>query len=84
MLNHLNPQMREVLEPLPVGKPSRPLVSMDGIVVLMICKREERNIAIQTPSQIADHLMNERVEQTSRQLNRDLQRRAIIDMRSKT
>lgn len=84
MLNHLNPQMREILEPLPVGKPSRPLVSMDGILVLMVCSREERNIATQTPSQIADHLLNERVEQTSRQLNRDLQRRAIIDMRSKT
>ena len=84
MLNHLNPQMREVLEPLPPGKPSHPLVSVDGILVLMICSREERNIAIQTPSQIADHLLSERVEQTSRQLNRDLQRRAIIDMRSKT
>ncbi|MGY6768722.1 peptidylprolyl isomerase [Komagataeibacter sp. NFXK3] len=84
MLNHLNPQMREVLEPLPPGKPSHPLVSVDGILVLMVCSREERNIAIQTPSQIADHLLSERVEQTSRQLNRDLQRRAIIDMRSKT
>ncbi|MBV1831779.1 peptidylprolyl isomerase [Komagataeibacter melomenusus] len=84
LLNHLNPQMREVLEPLPPGKPSHPLVSVDGILVLMVCSREERNIAIQTPSQIADHLLSERVEQTSRQLNRDLQRRAIIDMRSKT
>ncbi|KON66369.1 chaperone SurA precursor [Komagataeibacter europaeus] len=84
MLNHLNPQMREILEPLGPGKTSKPLVSSEGILVLMVCTRDERNIAIQTPSQIADHLMNERVEQTSRQLNRDLQRRAIIDMRSKT
>ncbi|AXY22661.1 Chaperone SurA precursor [Komagataeibacter saccharivorans] len=84
LLNRLNPRMREVLEPLPVGQPSQPLVSEDGIAVLMVCKREERNIAIQTPSEIADHLLNERVEQTSRQLNRDLQRRAIIDMRSKS
>lgn len=84
MLNRLNPRMREVIEPLAPGQASHPLVSQDGIVLLMVCTREERNIAIQTPSEIADHLLNERVEQTSRQLNRDLKRRAIIDMRSKS
>ncbi|MBV1834692.1 peptidylprolyl isomerase [Novacetimonas pomaceti] len=83
-VDRMNPQMRAVLDELAVGQPSHPLVSMDGIAVLMVCKREERNVALQTPSEIADQLLNERVEQTSRQLDRDLHRRAVIDMRSKS
>ncbi|MBB2162170.1 peptidylprolyl isomerase [Gluconacetobacter sacchari] len=82
-LERINPQMQQILANLPPNKASRPLVSGDGIAVLMVCSRQQKNFAQQTPSEIADQLMNERVEQTSRQLNRDLRRRAVIDIRSK-
>ncbi|MBB2197536.1 peptidylprolyl isomerase [Gluconacetobacter sp. 1c LMG 22058] len=82
-LERINPQMQQILANLPPGKASHPLVSGDGIAVLMVCARQQKNFAQQTPSEIADQLMNERVEQTSRQLNRDLRRRAVIDIRSK-
>ncbi|GEM15584.1 peptidylprolyl isomerase [Gluconobacter oxydans] len=81
ILERLMPQMKAVLEALPPNKVSRPLVSMDGIALLMVCNRQQKNLAQQSPSEIADQLMNERVEQASRQLQRDLQRRAIIEMR---
>ncbi|MGC5748145.1 peptidylprolyl isomerase [Gluconobacter sp. NFX36] len=81
VLERLAPQMRSVIESLPVNKVSRPLVSMDGIALLMVCDRQQKNLAQQTPGEIADQLMNERVEQASRQLQRDLQRRSIIDIR---
>ncbi|MBS1085563.1 peptidylprolyl isomerase [Gluconobacter sphaericus] len=81
ILERLMPQMKAVLDALPPNKVSRPLVSMDGIALLMICNRQQKNLAQQSPSEIADQLMNERVEQASRQLQRDLQRRAIIEMR---
>ncbi|MBF0858312.1 peptidylprolyl isomerase [Gluconobacter sp. LMG 31484] len=81
VLERLMPQMKAILETLPPNKVSRPLVSMDGIALLMICDRQQKNLAQQSPSEIADQLMNERVEQASRQLQRDLQRRAIIEMR---
>lgn len=81
MLDRLNPQMRQVLSTLPVGQVSRPLVSTDGIAVLMVCQRQDKNVAQQTPSEIADELMNERVEQASRQMTRDLERRSVIQMR---
>ncbi|MBO1359519.1 peptidylprolyl isomerase [Acetobacter sacchari] len=83
-LERLNPQMRQVLSELPIGKTTRPLVSEDGIDLLMICSKQTKNFADQTPSEIADQLLNERVEQTARQLDRDLHRRAVIEMRSKT
>ncbi|MFT8344795.1 peptidylprolyl isomerase [Gluconobacter oxydans] len=81
ILERLMPQMKAVLEALSPNKVSRPLVSMDGIALLMVCNRQQKNLAQQSPSEIADQLMNERVEQASRQLQRDLQRRAIIEMR---
>ncbi|GBR46857.1 peptidylprolyl isomerase [Gluconobacter roseus] len=81
ILERLMPQMKAVLESLPPNRVSRPLVSMDGIALLMVCDRQQKNLAQQSPSEIADQLMNERVEQASRQLQRDLQRRAIIEMR---
>lgn len=82
-LERINPQMQQILADLPPGKASRPLVSTDGIAILMVCARQQKNFAQQSPSEIADQLMNERVEQTSRQMNRDLRRRAVIDIRSK-
>ncbi len=81
-LDRLNPQMRAVIDPLKPGQATKPLVSNDGIAVIMVCSRDTRNLADQTPDEIADQLLNERVEQVSRQVNRDLHRRASIDMRS--
>ncbi len=81
-MDRLNPQMRVVIDPLKPGQASRPLVSTDGIAIIMVCSRETRNLSDQTPDEIADQLLNERVEQVSRQVNRDLHRRASIDMRT--
>ena len=81
-LDRLNPQMAHVLEPLAVNEPSHPLVSGDGIDVIMVCSRAEKNLADLDTGQIADQLLSERVEMISRQLDRDLHRRAVIDMRS--
>jgi peptidyl-prolyl cis-trans isomerase SurA len=81
-LDQVNPQMRAVLDPLKPGQATKPLVSTDGIAVIMVCSRETKNLSDQTPDQISDQLLNERVEQVSRQVNRDLHRRASIDLRS--
>ncbi|GBQ06366.1 MULTISPECIES: peptidylprolyl isomerase [Acetobacter] len=82
-LERMNPQMRGLLESLPLNKVSRPLVSTDGIDLIMVCSKKEKNFADRSPSEIADQLMNERVEQTARQLDSDLHRKAMIDMRIK-
>ena len=81
-LDRLNPQMANVLKPLPDNVASHPLVSTDGIDIIMVCSRSEKNLADHNTEEIADQLLNDRVEQVSRQLNRDLHRKAVIDMRS--
>jgi len=50
--------------------------------VLMICARDQKNLALPDAQAISNRLLNDRVELVSRQLVRDLRRRAVIDQRS--
>jgi peptidyl-prolyl cis-trans isomerase SurA len=76
------PQFRAVLASLPIGQPSQPLVSSDGIALVMVCARDTKNVAQESKDDVRARLLGERVELASRQLQRDLQRRAVIDQRS--
>ena len=76
------PTFQALLTGLPEGKPSQPLVSQDGIVVVAVCSRAQKNLASETVQQTAERLVNERAELVSRQLERDLRRRAVIDTRT--
>ncbi len=76
------PQFREMLSGLSVGRASQPLISQEGIVVMMVCSREQRNVGAISPQEIASTILRDRVEQQSRQLMRDLRRRANISMRN--
>jgi peptidyl-prolyl cis-trans isomerase SurA len=74
--------MRTLLAGLQPEQVSRPLVSTDGIGLVMICSKDQKNVAEGgNKDEIGAQLLNERVELVSRQLVRDLRRRAIIDMR---
>jgi peptidyl-prolyl cis-trans isomerase SurA len=76
------PALRQVLGSLQPGKASQPLIAEDGIAVIMVCSREEKNIGVPSKQELSDKLVAERAELASRQLQRDLQRRAVIDQRS--
>ena len=80
-LEGLNGPMKALLTGMQPDQISRPLISSDGIGLLMVCTREQKNIAEASKDEIGNRLLNERVELVSRQLVRDLRRRAIIDMR---
>jgi peptidyl-prolyl cis-trans isomerase SurA len=81
-LDSINPpELRDLLGSLPVGRPSQPIVTPDGVMVIAVCSRETRNLAEITPEMARDSLLRERVELVSRQVLRDLQRRAQIDIR---
>lgn len=81
-LDAVNPPVfRQLLATIPIDQPSKPLVAPDGIVVMMVCSREKKNLAQETPQQVREQLLLERVENASRQLQHQLQRRAQIDIR---
>ena len=78
-LDTVNPQpFRDLLTRLPVGESSQPLVASDGIAVVITCSKEQKNTAVQTKDDVRRRLVTERVDMASRQLMRDLRRKAMI------
>ena len=78
------PPFRELLAGLAPGRASEPIIAPEGVIVLMVCGRETRNLAEITPEQIRAQLVRDRAELLSRQVQRDLRRRAQIEMRAST
>ena len=75
------PPFRQMLATLPIGTPTQPLVSPDGIAVVVVCSREQKNLAHASAEDIRHKLINDRVELASRQLLRDLTRQGNVDIR---
>jgi peptidyl-prolyl cis-trans isomerase SurA len=76
------PAFRQMLATLPSDRASQPLVTSDGIAVIIVCSREQKNMAQQSKDEVRNQLLNERVELLSRQLLANLRRHAAIEMRS--
>jgi peptidyl-prolyl cis-trans isomerase SurA len=75
------PTFRQMLATLPLDRASQPLVTNDGIAVIIVCAREQKNLATQSKQEVQMQLLNERVELLSRQLLANLRRHATIDLR---
>ncbi len=56
------PELRDLLTNLPIGRPSQPIITPDGVMVMAVCARETRNMAEVTPEQARERLLRERVE----------------------
>jgi len=81
-LENMNPpQLRAMVAGLANGRPSEPIVAPDGIAILMVCSRERRNEAEITPELARTTIVRDRAELLSRQVQRELRRRAQIEMR---
>ena len=77
------PTFRQLLGSLPIGKTSQPLIANDGVAIVMVCSREQKNMATVSRQEVQRQIVNERVELLSRQMLRDLRRGANIDMRGR-
>ncbi|NBQ74611.1 MAG: rotamase [Acetobacteraceae bacterium] len=76
------PELRDLLSSLPIGRATQPIISLDGALIFMVCAKETRNMAEANPQQARDILLRDRTELLSRQLQRDLRRRAQIEIRT--
>ena len=56
------PAFRQLLETIPIGKPTEPLISRDGIAVITVCTREQKNFGEVTAADIQHRLVGERVQ----------------------
>jgi peptidyl-prolyl cis-trans isomerase SurA len=68
------PQFQALLERLPVGQASPPLLAQNGVTLVMICSKNTQAAALPSRDQIAEQLFNSRVglaaQQTLDQLHR--------------
>ncbi len=74
--------LRQLLGTLQPGVPSKPVVASEGVAVILVCSREQKAESAPSKEEITNRVLNERVELTSRQLQRDLRRRAVLDERT--
>ena len=77
-----SPALRTLLAGLAPEQVSKPIISTDGAALLMVCSREEKVASVPSRDEIVNRLLAERVELASRQLQRDLRRRAVLDERA--
>lgn len=80
-LSSLPSDLRGMVENLAENKASPPRRTSNGIVVLMVCKRETSAAGIAQRNEVRDRLFDERMEAAARRYLRDLRRAAFIDVR---
>ena len=81
-LNAVNPPVfRQLLATQPLNRPTQPLVGNDGISIVIVCSRDQKNLAATTPDEVKTQLVNQRVELMSEQLMHVLRRKATIELR---
>ena len=80
-LGDLPKQFRLPLSSLDVGLPSEPLVSANGVHIMMVCKRENPASKINYAQVIRERMERVRLETLARRLLRDLRRSALVDVR---
>lgn len=67
-----------LLANLPLNKASQPLVQQDGVAVVMICSRGQQAAILPSDDDVANMIVNRRVELESQQLLDILRHRAVI------
>ena len=84
-ISSLGAQQRTLVRGLPPLQASPPLRTAGGVIVLMVCRRQESQQAGQSiedqRNRIFDRLLDERLNLVARQHLRDLRRTAFVDNR---
>jgi peptidyl-prolyl cis-trans isomerase SurA len=77
----LAPRIREVVSPLKVGEASAPMQIDRGLLLLMVCQREDPPSNMPTREEITENMLRQRLDLLSRRYLRDLRRAAFVDVR---
>ncbi len=80
-VNQLPGPIRQVIAPLQAGQVSPPIRSPDGIVVIMVCERNEAEVGPEERAMIERSLRDQRLQSAARGFLRDLRRSAFVDLR---
>ncbi|MDP6804381.1 MAG: hypothetical protein QF902_03485, partial [Rhodospirillales bacterium] len=80
-LGSLPLDLRDTVRTLPVNEASTPRRTEKGIVILMVCERQELAAGGLDRAQVEEMLIQRRMEVLAEQYLRDLRRAAFVDIR---
>jgi peptidyl-prolyl cis-trans isomerase SurA len=80
-IKDLSQQIRDVIAPLKVGEASQPFAMPDGVLLVMVCARDDPKTDLPDRDQVEHMLMNQRLGMLARRHLRDLRLGSIVDMR---
>jgi peptidyl-prolyl cis-trans isomerase SurA len=78
--DQISPQMRKVVDGLPIGQPSQPIVQKNGIGIIMVC-RKSKPTAASSRAEVTEMLLRQRLDTVARRYLEDLRRAAYVDVR---
>ncbi|MBI3708085.1 MAG: peptidylprolyl isomerase [Proteobacteria bacterium] len=78
----LNPTIRSAVAALKVGEAGAPAKVEPGLLMLMVCVREEPPSNLPSREDITDNLTRQRLDLLMRRYLRDLRRAAVVDVRA--
>lgn len=81
-LKQLPLALRRVVQPLKVGEPSAPFRGADGIIVVMVCSRDEEAPSGDIRERIEQSLREQRISALAQRILRDMRRTAFVDIRN--
>ena len=80
-LRDLPNPFRDAVAELEVGRPTPPLVTDNGVHVVMVCERKTGDAETGVRDSVYDRIARNRLAIVERRLLRDLRRRAFVDVR---
>lgn len=80
-VGELAPRIRDAIQGVKVGEASAPIRIDRGLLMLMVCAREEAPSNLPTREEITENLLRQRLDLLARRYLRDLRRAAFIDVR---
>lgn len=80
-LSDLPSNLQDTVKEIEIGKPSEPVVTGKGVMVLMVCNRTEPKSTIPEHNQIADQIEFQRLNMLAQRYLRDLRRASHLDIR---
>jgi peptidyl-prolyl cis-trans isomerase SurA len=80
-IGDLAPRIREVVTPLKVGEASAPMRVDPGLLMVMVCVRQDAPSNMPSRDDISESLMRQRLDVLARRYLRDLRRASFVDVR---
>jgi peptidyl-prolyl cis-trans isomerase SurA len=78
--SRISPEMRRLIDGLPTGQASQPIVQKNGVGVIMICGKSTPGDS-GSREEVAESLLRQRLDTVSRRYLRDLRRNSYVDVR---